>query len=145
VPRRKKSKPSPLPTHLLDTNVILRYLIGDDVSLSARALGMMERVELGTEVVIITEEVLTESVWTLESFYQVPRTEIAERLTALLSIAGVQTSSSAVYLQALQFYSAGTADFVDCLLAARGKLGDIPIYTFDQTDFKKLPVSWDRP
>jgi predicted nucleic-acid-binding protein len=130
---------------LLDTNVILRYLIGDNAAMAARALAVIERAEQGTEAVIITEEVLTESVWTLESFYKVPRTEIAERLTAFLSIEGVRASASEIFSQALQYYSASRADFVDCLLAARGKLDDIPIYTFDETDFKKLPVVWESP
>jgi predicted nucleic-acid-binding protein len=145
VPRRKKSKTPPAPVHLLDTNVILRYLIGDNPPLAARALALMERAEQGKESVIISEEVLTETVWTLESFYKVPRTEIAERLTALLSVDGVQAFSAEILARALQLYSTTRADFVDCMLAARGQDGDIPVYTFDETDFKKLSVTWQSP
>jgi predicted nucleic-acid-binding protein len=145
VPRRRKSKPPSLPVHLLDTNVILRYLIGDDAPRAARALALMERVEQHAESVVLTEEVLTESVWTLESFYKVPRIEIAQRLTAFLSMRGVQASSKDVFSQALQFFAASRVDFVDCLLAARGKHKNIPVYTFDESDFKKLPVAWEAP
>src|SRR6266436_3878109 len=119
MPRRGKAKASPVPLHLLDTNVILRYLIGDDPPRASRATALMERVEQGQEAVFISEEVLTETVWTLESFYKVPRAEIAERLTALLSVDGVQVFSKVIFSQALQFYSSGRADFVDCLLASR--------------------------
>ncbi len=148
MPRRGKAKAAkriPLPVHLLDTNVILRYLIGDEPPLASRAAALMERVERGDEVILITEEVLTETVWTLESYYRVPRSAIGERLTALLSVDGVQVSSRETLSQALQFYSSGRADFVDCLLAARGIQQKIAIYTFDTRDFKKLPVTWERP
>jgi predicted nucleic-acid-binding protein len=130
---------------LLDTNVILRFLIGDDPPLARRATALMERVEQGTEAVIITEEVLTETTWTLESFYEVPRVEIAQRLTALLNLSGVQVSARETLFQALQFFAGGRADFVDCLLAARGHQRNVAVYTFDETDFKKLPVLWEKP
>jgi predicted nucleic acid-binding protein len=86
VPRHKKVKRRPaIPVHLIDTNVILRYLMGDDPPRAARAAALMERLEYGEEAVELPDEVLTETVWTLESFYGVPHGETAEKLTALLT------------------------------------------------------------
>jgi predicted nucleic-acid-binding protein len=131
--------------HLIDTNVILRFLMGDDPPKAARATALMERLERGEEAVELPDEVLTETVWTLESFYEVPRQETAQKLAALLNFAGVRVSARDILLQALHRYASSTADFVDCLLAARSREGGVPIYTFDETDFKRLNVAWEKP
>jgi predicted nucleic-acid-binding protein len=120
-------------------------LIGDAPDHAARATALMKRVEKGKHRVIVTDEVLTETVWTLESFYKVPPDEIAERLIALLALRGLQVSSRAIFTHALQLFASTGTDFVDCLLAARGSQQNIPVYTFDETDFRKLPVSWESP
>jgi len=143
VPRRKKGDRQP--GHLLDTNVLLRFLIGDDPPKAARAKALMERLEKGEEFVILPDEVITETVWTLESYYEVPRPETTQRLTALLSFPGIRVSSRSIVLNALRHYSATAADFVDCFLAARSTDQGIPVYSFDETDFKKLNVAWERP
>ncbi len=145
MPRRARPRPPARPVHLIDTNIILRFLMGDDPERAGRARILMERVEQGTESIIVTEEVLTETVWTLESFYKVPRAEIADRLMALLSIDGVQALQREALSHALQLFAATGADFVDCLLAARANQRNIPVYTFDETDFKKLPAVWELP
>jgi predicted nucleic acid-binding protein len=146
VPRRKKGdgRPAP-PLHPLDTNVILRFLIADDPPRAARAAALMDRVERAEESVELADEVVTETVWTLESFYKVPRAEIVERLAALLNLPGVRAVSRDAILHALHLYASSGADFVDCLLAARSRQRGVPIYTFDETDFKRLNVSWDKP
>lgn len=119
--------------------------MGDDLEKSARTVSLMERVELGREIVEIPEAVVTETVWTLESFYRVPRIEIAQNLAALLSLVGVRVQWRETLLMALQFYASSRADFVDCILAASSKHKDISVYTFDETDFKKLDVRWEKP
>ena len=145
MPQRTRAKRVAKPVHLIDTNVILRFLVGDDPPKAARAMTLMERLERGEEAVELVDEVVTESVWTLESFYHVPRAETARQFAALLSFSGVRASSRTVLLQALQTYATSNADFVDCLLAARSKVRKIPVYTFDETDFKKLGTDWEAP
>jgi uncharacterized protein len=146
VPQRKKVESQrTVPYHLIDTNVILRFLIGDDPPKAARATALMSRVERNQEVVEISDEVLTETVWTLESFYRVPRSEAAQNLAALLNLSGVRMDKRDVLLQALQNYASSSADFVDCLLAARSQRRKIPVYTFDESDFKKLDADWEKP
>jgi predicted nucleic-acid-binding protein len=144
VPRRKKAERL-APTHLVDTNVLLRFLIGDDPPKAERAFALMKRVEGGGETVKITDEVITETVWTLDSFYRVPRSEIVASLIGLLGFSGIRVSSRDVLLEALQKYGSTSADFVDCFLAARANHDEISVYSFDETDFKKLGVAWERP
>ena len=101
--RRTKDKQRPaIPVHLLDTNVILRHLIGDDSAKAARATALLERVDRGEEIVEIPDEVQTETVWTLQSYYQVPRSETARNLATILSFAGVRVTAPEVCLEALR-------------------------------------------
>ncbi len=145
MPRRAKREPKSHSIHLLDTNVILRFLIGDDPAKARRAILLMESVEQGREIVEISEAVLTETVWTLEKFYKVPRPEIVQKLISILSFKGVRMSSREALILALQHFADSRADFVDCLLGAISKLRKVPIYTFDETDFPKLGVDWKPP
>ncbi len=144
MPRRRKGESrAAVPLHLPDTNVILRFLIGDDEPKAARATALMERVERGEEWIELADEVVTETVWTLESFYKVPRAETAQKLAGLVSLPGIRVASRDVVLQALHLYASSGADFVDCLLAARSRERGFPVYAFDETDFKRLNVSWE--
>jgi len=131
--------------HLIDANVVLRYLLNDDPALSARATALIERVEQGKEAVEITEVVLMEVVWTLTTYYQVPRNETKDKLTAFLSLPGVRAPSRRICVRALRDFADNAVDFVDCLLAARSRVRGVPVYTFDEADFKKLACEWKRP
>lgn len=131
--------------HLIDTNVILRYLVGDSPAHAAKASSLMERLESGVERAEILESVIAEAAWTLESYYQVPRPEIAEKLAAILMFRGVGAPAKGLLLNALARFSATPADFVDCLLAARAQHRGMTVYSFDVKDFRRLGVNWEPP
>ncbi len=142
MPRPKKARAVDRP-YLVDTNVLVRFLVGDDPAKAARARALMTRVDQGQESIVITEEVLTECVWVLESFYEVPRHEIAQRLAALLAYRGIQNPAAS--LSALGVFAKSNLDFVDCMLVARSQRDRLPVYSFDEADFKKFAVEWKSP
>lgn len=135
MPQRPKA-------HLIDTNILVRYLVGDHPAQANRAVALMERLEAGTERAEILESVVAETVWTLESFYEVPRSEIASRLAAVLTLPGVRTAHKGILLAALARFGSTPVDFVDCLLAAAAKRRGMTVYSFD-TDFRRLSVDWE--
>jgi predicted nucleic-acid-binding protein len=138
VPPRPKA-------HLVDTNVILRYLIGDSPAQAAKSTALMERLEAGSEQAEILESVVAEAVWTLESFYKVSRPEIAERLAAIVNFRGVLAPKKWALINALARFGSTPADFVDCLLAAHAQRKNLTVYSFDAKDFRRLGVSWETP
>jgi predicted nucleic acid-binding protein len=138
VPRRPK-------VHLVDTNVVIRFLIGDAPDQAAKATALMRRLESGGEVAELTEAVVAETVWTLESFYEVPRAEIAEKLGTILGFRGVRAWKKPILLAALARFGSTSVDFVDCLLAAHADRRGLPVYSFDATDFRRLGVAWEAP
>lgn len=137
MPRRPKAV-------LLDTNVLLRYLIGDSPGQAHAATAFMERLEKGSERAEILETVVAEAVWTLESFYAAPRTDIAAKLATVMRFRGVGTPRRRVLLNALARYGSSAVDFVDCLLAATAEHDGMVVCSFDR-DFRQLGVEWSPP
>lgn len=122
---------------LVDTNLIVRYLVQDHEK-HARAAGrLFDACDRGDVVIIVLPVVLAECVFVLESFYKHPRTDIASALRQLISSPGVEISEVTVQLDALKRYKGTKAHFVDCLIAANAVAKNIPVSTFDQ-DFRKF-------
>ncbi|MGO9087751.1 MAG: PIN domain-containing protein [Terriglobales bacterium] len=122
---------------LIDTNLIVRYLVQDHDK-HARAAGrLFDACDRGDMVIVVLPVVLAECVFVLESFYRHPRTEIASALGRLISSPGVEISEVTVHLDALNRYKGTKAHFVDCLIAATAVAKNVPVSTFDQ-DFRRL-------
>ena len=122
---------------LIDTNLIVRYLVQDHDK-HARAAGrVFDACDRGDMVVVVLPVVLAECVFVLESFYRHPRTDIASALGRLISSPGVEISEVTVHLDALYRYKETKAHFVDCLIAATAVAKNMPVSTFDQ-DFRKF-------
>ena len=126
----------PAKLYLIDTNGILRYLLGDHEIFSPKAKAFMELVSQGTNKAEIPSVVIVECVYVLERFYKVPRSEIVETLTKILNFSGVVNSDKSEILEALLKYAGTTIDIVDCILAAQSSPEKV-IISFDK-DFDKL-------
>ena len=119
-------------TVLPDTNVILRYLIGDNPA-QARAAGeFFEKVRTGREKALILESVLVECVYVLVKYYRVPRDETAARLSALLHYRGIANGDTRQILRALELFAEGKLDIVDCVLRSKADTGERRLFSFDE-------------
>ena len=122
---------------LVDTNLIVRYLVQDHEKHAKAAEKLFEACDRGDLVVVVLPAVLAECVFVLESFYEHRRGDIASALGTLISGPGVEINQAAIYLDALDRYRKTKIHFVDCLIAATASAEDIPVATFDQ-DFRKF-------
>ncbi|MBE5847233.1 MAG: type II toxin-antitoxin system VapC family toxin [Lachnospiraceae bacterium] len=119
---------------ILDTNIILRYLLNDDASLSDKA-----RQIISTENCIAYLEVISEVVFVLQSprCYGIPRCDIAEQLRLLSD--EILIDKWDVLDCALNAYvEKPKLDFVDCLLYGYSQNG-YSVETFDKRLSRKLP------
>ena len=122
---------------LVDTNLIVRYLVQDHAK-HARAAGkLFEACDRGDVGIVVLPVVLAECLFVLESFYKHPRTDIASALGRLISSPGVEISEVTVHLDALNRYKKTKAHFVDCVIAATAVAKNGSVATFDQ-DFRKF-------
>jgi predicted nucleic acid-binding protein len=124
---------------LLDTNPLLRYLSRDDEAKARRALALLLRVERGEEVVVATPMVIFETVFTLQSFYRMPRADIRDRVGAIIRMRGLQLAQKRTYGRALDLYASHTfLSFADAFNAAfMHDRGITELYTWDE-DFDRL-------
>lgn len=122
---------------LIDTNLIVRYLVQDHEK-HARAAGkLFDACDRGDLVIVVLPAVLAECVFVLESFYEHPRRDIASALGTLISSPGVEISGEAIHLGALNRYGKTRVHFVDCLIAATAAAENVSVATLDQ-DFRKF-------
>jgi predicted nucleic acid-binding protein len=122
---------------LVDTNLIVRYLVQDHDK-HARAAGkLFDACDRGDVGIVVLPVVLAECLFVLESFYKHPRTDIASALGRLISSPGVEISEVTVHLDALNRYKKTKAHFVDCVIAATAVAKNGSVATFDR-DFRKF-------
>jgi len=126
----------PEKVYLIDTNVILRYLLEDHEDFSPKAKKIMKDISQAFIYAEIRDIVIVECIYVLEKFYKVPRMEIAGKLSAILNFKGIANSDKHQILKALLSYKETGVDIVDCLLAAHSSPERL-IISFDN-DFKKL-------
>ena len=117
---------------LVDTNVILRYLLRDEPSHYEKAKDLFEKVRTGEEKIIILESVIVESVYILTKFYNVPKQVASEKLKNLLHYKGIANSDKNELSVALTLYSENNIDFVDCILCEKAKFNNYSLFTFDK-------------
>jgi predicted nucleic-acid-binding protein len=122
---------------LIDTNLIVRYLVQDNEKQAGAAGKLFDACDRGHVVIAVLPSVLAECVFVLESFYEHPRGDIASVLGRLISSPGVEIADAVIHLDALDCYGRTRVHFVDCLIAATAIAEDIPVASFDQ-DFRKF-------
>ena len=114
----------------IDTNIIVRYLTGDDPEQTARAKAVMEagRVFASTTVILECE-------WVLRGVYKVPRQDVITALRTFLGLPNVTTDNPELVMKAFGYADLGV-DFADALhLAAASNCESM--YTFDRRFIKQ--------
>jgi predicted nucleic-acid-binding protein len=110
----------------VDTNILVRYLVEDDVAQTDRA-----EVVLRAGAVLLLKSVLLETEWVLRSIYRFERRAIVDGITGLLGLPGVEIEDRPAVGRALDWYGQGL-DFADALhLASSGRAEAFA--TFDGT------------
>lgn len=122
---------------VLDTNVILRYLLNDHPEHFALAQAFMLDVISGKTTVYIPDGVLAECVYVLLKVYKVPKPQVCETLTGFVSYAGVSDVNKNVLIQSLQLFKQHNVDIVDAIVHATAKQRQWAVFSFDN-DMKKF-------
>lgn len=129
----------------LDANVVVRFLVQDPPELGERALRLMARAERGELQLHLTRLTLAEVFWVLKSFYRYPVQRIVDALVALVAARGIDVDGRARVIEALELTRDRNVGLPDAILAVDAAHAGETVVTFDETDFKKLPASWQSP
>lgn len=116
---------------ILDTNMILRYLINDNKEMADIA---EQHILSGSAQV--TVEVIAEVVYVLSGVYSMERDEITDTVKAFLDL--VYCQEKEVLLTALDAFGERNLDFVDCVLYGYHIVRNAEIATFDKKLLKLI-------
>ncbi len=123
---------------LVDTNLIVRYLVEDHEKHVHAATKLIAACQRGEIALVLLPTVAAECVFVLESYYKRSRAEVARVLSGFIASPGIELAEKSVHLDALERYHSSKLHFVDCVIAATAAHDDIPVATFDR-DFRKFP------
>lgn len=123
---------------VVDANVIIRFLTGDDATQSAAATELFRAASLGKIELVVPTTVLQETVYALETFYEGTPETIAPKLNSLLGLTGITCPDSRWVLHAIQWYRAKKSDFGDALLCAYARHHNHEVSTFDKDLIRKF-------
>jgi predicted nucleic-acid-binding protein len=116
----------------LDTNVLVRLIVGDDRRQASAAEGLV-----ASEPCTVSASVLMECEWVLRGSYRLEAELIAASFRDLLALENIDALDPVLTQQALQGYEAGL-DFADALHAAQRRDGE-RFVTFDRQLARRAP------
>ena len=121
---------------LIDTNIIIRFLVGDHKEHLIESTRIFEEIESGNLQVEFLDVVLMETLFVLTRFYDLPKADVVTDLKAILAMEGVINSNKVILFDALSLFVDKNVDFVDALICTKSKLQGYEWLSFDQDVIK---------
>ncbi len=123
----------------LDTNVLIRYLTGDDPEKAKASFATLLRVERGEEAVMTTDIVIVEAVYVLQSrIYGVSRERIRDLMEPIIESRGLRLLRKGLYKRAFDLYCEQRLGFADAYnVAFMESRGLDEVYSYD-SDFDRV-------
>lgn len=117
----------------LDTNVLVRYLVMDDVAQGKKAADLIQETAEKNEELFINNVVLCELVWVLDAAYSFSKSEIVDVMEKILMTELIIVQNQDEAWLALNDYRKGAADYSDYFIGRINKSFDCDhTATFDQ-------------
>ena len=130
---------------LLDTNVLIRFLIADKNPKYRKLYSFfkaLEQREMRVELKLI---ILFQSVFVLKSFYKVPKEHIADGMMDLIEYKGIIVKEKTIVRRTLELWRDNNIEIVDCyLVACTERDTQNLLYSYDR-DFDKFNIARKEP
>lgn len=101
-------------TAFLDTNVLVRHITGDPPDQALRATRYLQQ----ADELLLPDLILAEVAYVLESYYRMPREELANALRASLTFPAVRVTDQSLLLRTVELYEVHRFGFADAYLVA---------------------------
>lgn len=113
----------------IDTNILVRHLTGEPPDLAARSTRFLET----ERNLLLTDLVVAETLYVLESFYKAPHSQVAEAIRSLIAFDSIVTVDPALLLRAVEVYETDRLDFAEAYLVACAESANVGrIASFDK-------------
>jgi len=129
-------------TAFVDTNILVRHLTGDPPGQARRATRYLET----AEELLLSDLIAAEVAYVLESYYEVPRTRVAETLRAILAFPTIRVVDTDLLRRAIEVYEVDRLDFADAYLVATAERTGIGVIaSFDRSIDRVATVRREEP
>ena len=123
-------------TAFVDTNILVRHLTGDPPEQAERARRLLS----GGDQLLLPDLVVAELVYVLESFYELPRTRVAELARAVVAFPAIEVADEPALLRALEVYEVHRLDLADAYLVAEAEISGVnAVASFDKA-IERVPT-----
>ena len=123
---------SSAPNYLVDTNILLRFLVNDHAEHGAAVNRLIDSVKARKATLEVPFITIVETIHTLRSFYDRDRAAIGKEMLKILTAPGVKLSAPVWILDAIEEYRTRNVSFGDACIAAEARMGNLPVASFDQ-------------
>jgi predicted nucleic-acid-binding protein len=129
--------------YLVDTNILVRFIIEDDQSKYNSFRYLVDKLDYGEIGLIVPTIVIAECCWLLKSYYKFEKHLITEHLMNILKVTNIDPEEKYA-VEALTLFADKNVDFADALLSVKSRK-NIPVLTWDRKDFKRLDCEYYIP
>jgi predicted nucleic acid-binding protein len=113
----------------IDTNILVRHLTGDPPDMAQRATRYLAL----EHDLLVVDLVVAETVYVLESFYEAPRSQVAEAIRSLIAFDSIVCVDPALLLRAVEVYETDRLDFAEAYLVACAETTEVGrVASFDR-------------
>ncbi len=130
-----------MPVRFVDTNVFLRFLTRDTPSQFERCRRLFQQAVAGSVALRTSDLVIAELVWTLLSYYALPKAAVIEKVGQILNTPNLAVTNQGMLIEALVLWRHRNCDFIDAYNAAfmhREALTEVLSY---DADFDLFPFA----
>jgi len=122
----------------IDTNIFLRYLTKDDPVKYERCRELFKKAVEGKITLATSGTIIAELIWTLLSYYKVPKADVIEKISIIVATGGLYIPDKDIITDALVLYGRQNIDYIDAYNAVFMRYHKIhEIYSYDK-DFDKV-------
>jgi uncharacterized protein len=122
----------------VDTNIFLRYLTKDDLSKYEKCREMFRKAIEGEIELATSGMVIAELIWTLLSYYRVPKADVIEKVSIIMGTESLFIPDKDGIADALVLYARKNIDYIDAYNAVFMKKHRLhEIYSYDR-DFEAI-------
>lgn len=114
--------------NLIDTNLIIRFLVNDDPQKVSRVEHLLKD---KSNKNILLDTVIAEIIWVLLSYYSLQKVDVAGKIRALIHVDTIECNAFLIN-RALTIWEENVISYIDAYLAAVAELGNMTLYTYDK-------------
>lgn len=97
----------------VDTNIFIRYLTKDDPSMYEKGKDLFKKAIEGKITLATSGMVIAELIWTLLSYYKVPKADVIEMISIIVGSENLFIPEGDIIADALVLYSRKNIDYID--------------------------------